>query len=381
MTDRSLRIPRPRWIVLIGALFIVIVSWHGAFDRLSDAYLDEALQTGALVYATARAINASVSFLQGTEFTPGFVTLSAGEVLDPLNDLIERFSAILLLALGSLALQKILLAIFDHHAFSLLLTANLGLLAACATARFSRFFGGALRFFLLAALVRFALGLAVLVSGAVDRVFLAGDDDTRRAVMTELDSELSALSDAAPGAPAPAETAAVEEELAAARRLEALQQEEVDRLRSQLEQMNAELDATLEDVPLRCRLNPLCDKGEAVDDKKAGKALLETDLAAAESRRSATEAKVSELREFLACARKQQAGQACSLRERFLGLVSPREWKDRLARLEGMMNNYATNIIALLVSMLAKTILIPLLFLYALLRLYRAVLARGAPGA
>ena len=98
-----------RKLTLLFALLAVTISWTSGLQSQSDEYVTEALQSGAIVYATARGINGVVSFMQGTELSPAFLTFAVGEFLDPVNDLIERFSGLLMLALGSLSLQKILL--------------------------------------------------------------------------------------------------------------------------------------------------------------------------------------------------------------------------------------------------------------------------------
>ena len=98
-----------RKLTLIFALFAVTISWTGGLQSQSDEYVTEALQSGAIVYATASGVNGVVSVIQGTELNPTVVTLAVGENLNPVNDLIERFSGLLMLALGSLSLQKILL--------------------------------------------------------------------------------------------------------------------------------------------------------------------------------------------------------------------------------------------------------------------------------
>ena len=90
-------------------------------DTLNSGILDKAFITGGVVYATARGIHAAVSVVQGTELDALVATITIGEILDPLNDLVERFSAVLLAALGSLALQKILLDIISSSRFSYLL--------------------------------------------------------------------------------------------------------------------------------------------------------------------------------------------------------------------------------------------------------------------
>ena len=51
-----------------------------------------------------------------------WASVSIGETLDPLNDLIERFSGVMLWGLSSLALQKILITIFSSYPVKILLT-------------------------------------------------------------------------------------------------------------------------------------------------------------------------------------------------------------------------------------------------------------------
>jgi hypothetical protein len=69
------------------------------------------------VFAVARTLNGVISAAQGTEVAlePGGVgvVLSVGEILDPINDLIERFSAVMLIAASSLGLQALLLNILQ----------------------------------------------------------------------------------------------------------------------------------------------------------------------------------------------------------------------------------------------------------------------------
>src|SRR5690606_10402997 len=127
---------------------------------------------------------------QGTELNVPFLTFSIGEVLDPVNDLIERFSDIILLALGSLALQKILLAVVSHTMFNILLS----IVAICTG--LSLFLGSPkllsalLRAFLVIAFFRFSLGLVVLANSWVDSTFLDAADQQRHVAMEKFQGEL-----------------------------------------------------------------------------------------------------------------------------------------------------------------------------------------------
>ncbi|MFN2286765.1 MAG: hypothetical protein ABR578_00385 [Chromatocurvus sp.] len=174
------------------------VAWTGALDAISAHSADRALIATGTAYAAARGINALVSVMQGTEVHAVMLTIAAGEVLDPVNDLIERLSTLFLFALGSLALQKILLLLVADRVFSLLLTLG-GMYSALALLRPKTLFGtAALRFFLLTLFLRFALAISALASGWVDSHFLAERDARQQAAMEDFRGELAALE--APGA-------------------------------------------------------------------------------------------------------------------------------------------------------------------------------------
>ena len=76
---------------------------------------DEAFERAMISFSLAKGLNAVISLIQGTElsFTPIGIGLnfSIGEVLDPFNDMVERFSWVMLLSSISLGIQKILLVL------------------------------------------------------------------------------------------------------------------------------------------------------------------------------------------------------------------------------------------------------------------------------
>jgi hypothetical protein len=94
-------------------LFILLISLNLGVDESAIELQDEALTRSFAAFGLAKALNAVISLLQGTElsFTPVGVGLnfSVGEVLDPFNDMVERFSWVMLFATVSLGIQKILL--------------------------------------------------------------------------------------------------------------------------------------------------------------------------------------------------------------------------------------------------------------------------------
>ena len=80
-------------------------------DEKADSYFSDAMTEAGLAYGVCRAINGSVSVIKESELQiepAGIgVTLAAGQVLDPLDDMTERASDILVTAIVSLGIQKI----------------------------------------------------------------------------------------------------------------------------------------------------------------------------------------------------------------------------------------------------------------------------------
>ncbi|MGB5444527.1 MAG: hypothetical protein WBM99_03385, partial [Psychromonas sp.] len=102
---------------LISTLIIILLGLGSTntIDSIAESKLQASFTNALTTFAVARGINAVISVVQGTEVAiePGGigVTLTPGEILDPANDLIERFSWIMLAASTSLGAQIILLNI------------------------------------------------------------------------------------------------------------------------------------------------------------------------------------------------------------------------------------------------------------------------------
>ena len=162
---------------LISILIIVLVALSSArvLDDYVDNYTDESIRNAALTYASARGINALVSVLQSSEVEVGVIvsgSMTIGEVLDPLNDMIERFSSVMAWVLASLAAQKVLLLVASHKLFVYLVAvlgvASLLLLHYSTSSAQNLVF----RCFLVAVFIRFALALVVALNSGADYLFL-----------------------------------------------------------------------------------------------------------------------------------------------------------------------------------------------------------------
>lgn len=93
---------------------VVILALLPISDELGGQQIDEAFARALVGFAIARGLNGVISVAQGTEVAiqPAGVGLNfaPGEILDPINDLVERFSWIMMLASSSLGVQKVLLS-------------------------------------------------------------------------------------------------------------------------------------------------------------------------------------------------------------------------------------------------------------------------------
>jgi hypothetical protein len=99
-------------------VFLVLIlglSLSLTLDENAMKLQDEAFDRAMIAFGLAKGLNAVISLIQGTELSVAPVgiglTFSVGEVLDPFNDMVERFSWVMLFASVSLGIQKLLLVL------------------------------------------------------------------------------------------------------------------------------------------------------------------------------------------------------------------------------------------------------------------------------
>jgi hypothetical protein len=168
-----------------------------AVDAKSTEYVDQSLTNAGTAFLLARGFNAVVSVFQESEvqLEPGGVgvSLALGQALDPVNDLVERFSWVMLASLTSLGIQKFLIEITPFISVQILLAMALCfLLAGLWLPRESRFnfrqIGIALLF--LAVLVRFAVPAMAFLNHQVYVTFLEKSHDQSVDVLRQSTSAL-----------------------------------------------------------------------------------------------------------------------------------------------------------------------------------------------
>lgn len=199
----TLPLSRRRLILTVVAVLAAAAALSGTVDSTGKRYADGAFTQALVTFAMVRTLNGVISVAQGTEIAvePAGVgvNFTVGQMLDPINDLIERFSAVMLVATSSLGLQNILLRITAWWGTSLVLgvAAAFALAAMWFTSLRASFEGLATRLLLLAVFVRFAVPVFVICTNLVSDAFLSAEQlaaaealDATRVEIEELNSEV-----------------------------------------------------------------------------------------------------------------------------------------------------------------------------------------------
>src|SRR4051794_12673821 len=112
--------PLPRaafWRKLALALVVLAtlaLAWAGPLDEFAKKNVGIALNRAMVTFATARTANALISLARSTTVSVpiiGGVTASPGQILAPVDELIEEFSALMLAASMALAAQRLLISL------------------------------------------------------------------------------------------------------------------------------------------------------------------------------------------------------------------------------------------------------------------------------
>lgn len=94
-------------------LLLMAAIQEGSLDRIGHEQTEAGFKRALLVFAVSRGLNGVISVAQGTEVAVEPVGIGLnfkpGEILDPINDLVERFSWVMLASSASFGIQRVLL--------------------------------------------------------------------------------------------------------------------------------------------------------------------------------------------------------------------------------------------------------------------------------
>jgi hypothetical protein len=192
--DRLQFSQRIGWAVIVALM--VACSWLPQIDAAANQLVDSGMKRALLSFASARVLNGVISVAQGTEVAlqPGGmgVILSLGQVLDPVNDLVEQFSNLMLIASVSFGAQKMLMSIGGNWVVSLGLTITA---AAWIFFYLRRLYTPAWlsRVLVILLMIRFALPVITIGTDMLFQKFMAADYHANQQSISVASEQLNEL--------------------------------------------------------------------------------------------------------------------------------------------------------------------------------------------
>ena len=102
-------------VVTVMLLVAVTYNYTGTIDTIGQQHINNSFNVASTTFVAARALNAVISVVQGTELAMVPVgvgmTLTPGQILDPVNDLVEQFSWVMLASTTAIGIEKVAMAI------------------------------------------------------------------------------------------------------------------------------------------------------------------------------------------------------------------------------------------------------------------------------
>jgi len=170
----------------------------GVTDRVARTALRDAMAQALITYALVRSLNGVISVAQETDLAVSpagvGVRLAIGQILDPVNDLMERFSWVMLLSTAAIGIQQVLMQVGIWLGGGPLMAVAAALWAVgiwAPAGRWPDLRRWGMGLMTAAVMVRFALPMTVLGAEAVYRRFLEADYRSAAASLTILNDAIS----------------------------------------------------------------------------------------------------------------------------------------------------------------------------------------------
>ena len=181
-------------VVAVLLYLALALATQTFFQQYGARYLDSALLKATASFALARGLNGVITVVQESSVSAGVIvegSVAVGQILDPVNDLVEGFSWIMLASIISLGVQKLLLVVGAQAGFVLFGAALAALLVHWAVNR--RVVGETVlsyRLLVLAIVVQSAVPLTSSVGAAVSSSFLAQRYQEAESAITAVQQDL-----------------------------------------------------------------------------------------------------------------------------------------------------------------------------------------------
>ncbi len=188
-----------RWLISIALGLTLLLTHHGGLDELGSQGVESGLSRSMITFGLARTLNGVISVAQGTEVAVEPVgiglTLKPGELLDPVNDLIERFSWVMLLSSTSFGVQAVLLEMTRWPVFTglITLTVSVTLLLLWRSTGLSHWVSWALKLSAMLLLARLTIPLVTIAGEGAFELFLQPRYETAQLQLQSTAEQLGEL--------------------------------------------------------------------------------------------------------------------------------------------------------------------------------------------
>ena len=361
--------------MIVGAVSLVLiaVSFDGGLDEFAQEQVAETTNESIGIYVVSRAINAVVSVLQTSQVNvPLLASAQVGQMLDPVNDAVERLSSIVVWAVGSLFVQRILLEVAASPVFKwILCSIGVVTIAALLLAESGRIrtwcchvFGVSdrglergrdwlVRIFVVAAIFRFIIPAFIGISFLVSQIFLATEIAKSREQLSVLRTQASNIA----GSTSPDSGSLQKKRTDEETRRRGLEESKAS-ARQQMERLDTRIGQLTDEAGWRRMLPEILggvSPGEELRTAKELRREVDREIERIEDA-------IGESKEALECIDRRIAGGSC---DSLLDRVS-KAGKAGMSQVRGVfgeLNEMATDITMLLIAIAIKNILFPIVFL------------------
>ncbi len=169
---KSPYIDRKAALITAVVVVLVLISWLEFLDTVAADYIANVMVEAFTSFGAAKVINSTVSLLKHIEISALIMTINIGQVLDPMDRLVQQYAYLMKLSIASLIVQNILIQIVSSTFFKILLTVSGIYLIYSLAIKGS---GGTVfpfKLFMFTVLLRFLIVLSVSSSITVDYMLL-----------------------------------------------------------------------------------------------------------------------------------------------------------------------------------------------------------------
>lgn len=189
-SDSSFVVSRKRHILALVAVLLVVLSWSDRVDNHAKEYIDGTITQAGTAFLAARGLNPFLTTAKSTELSAGIVAFQPLEVLDPIHDLVEQYSSLMKISIASLLIQKLLIEIISTTLFKVILSIFAASFVLSLYVGQFAYANWAAKLFLMAIGLRFLFVLLVGLNALVDEAFTKQATQRQMAEVAQVSRQL-----------------------------------------------------------------------------------------------------------------------------------------------------------------------------------------------